>query len=425
MLIGTKLKNRERKFLKETFWYSLTTISFQFSRFFCFFVAAKILGPKQYGWWSLLSLFLLYRGITHFGVIPAMNREIPFFIGKKDFDRVNKIRSVTFSYLLVFSFLSVVVFLFSVLLIKDRLLKCALISMVILFFATQLYHYFQVYLKSSIQFKIMSLQQMLFSVSLPLIVIPLTIKYKLLGFILGQALVIFVICLYIKKKICFRPVIDFDKKELIRLIKIGFPIMLVALFYGLFTSADRWIISAYMDSESLGFYSLGLLVGNSLFLLPRSLAEQIYPRMVKSFGEYGNLRILVILKFKQLFLSLVIVIPLAILICIFFPIVVEIFLPSYLPSIEVIKIIVVGFVFLTIANSFGVFLLSINKQIIYLFVTLFSVVLNIILSIMFVKFGYGIVGVALGSAISYLIFSFCSFIAIIFILKKYGGENAA
>jgi len=413
-----------RKILKEIGVYSLSTILFQGSRFLCFFLSAKLLGPEEFGLWNLLSLLLLYRGITHLGVIPAMNREVPFLIGENKLLKVRKIRNVTFSYSVLLTLISSLLLLAITVFILNVNIKTSILAMISLFFFTQIYHYLQVYLKSSIQFNVMAWQQILLSIFFPLTVIPLTLIYKLPGFIFGQTIAIFLICLFISKKIEWKPSIDLDVKEFLHLLKVGFPIMLVSLLYSLFTTSDRWIISAYLSHKALGFYSLAILFGNALFLLPRTLAEQAYPRMVKLFGESHNFRKVFKLKLKYLLLCLAITIPEATLMYVSSPIIIKTFLPHYTPSIEVIGLTIIGFLFLAIANFSGIFLLSIGKQVIYLFITLFSIGINVVLSITLVKAGYGIKGVAIGSAISYFSFSVCSFLITAFILKRYGGKYA-
>ena len=416
----------QSSFFREFVFYSFSSFIYQFSRFVLLIFAAKILGPKAFGFWNLISLVLIYRGITHMGIIPAANREIPFFKGKGELQKVEEIRSVSFSYSLLLTLISCVLFLTTTILIESPSFRTPSQFMVILYFCTQMYHYLQVYLKSDRLFTLMSMQQLLYAFLLPLVAVPMAMKYGLSGFIIGQSMAIIIVLIFITIKVPFKFKITLNKKEGIRLIKVGFPIMIAAFLYGLFTTVDRWIITSFLSVKELGYYSLAIIIMGSISLFPRALAEQIYPRMAETFGNTLTYLSLVKWKVRQIVMSLSIIIPIVLVMFFIAPIVVRSFLPEYIPGITAMKIVLIGVLFLPIADSFGNFLLVINKQITYMYIHLFFVLFNLILGILFIKAGLGLNGVALSSAVSYFAYSITlSFISITILLrqKEYKGGD--
>ena len=393
------------QFLKEFVVYSVSSFAYQCSRFILLIIIAKIIGPKQFGFWNLINLILIYRGITHLGIIPAANREIPFYRGKNDLRKVEEIRSVSFTYSLIFTMAFSMLMLSVSLFINDKFIRFSCQLMAILYLFTQMYHYFQVYLKSGRLFGLMSLQQLFFAILLPVITIPLTLKYKLTGFIIGQAISIAILLVFIIKKTSFCLTLNFNKNEGVRLIRIGFPIMIAAFFYGLFTTVDRWIITSFLSVEDLGYYSLSIIVMGSISLFPRALAEQIYPRMAEIFGSTSNYLSLLKWKLRQIAISLSVTIPIILVFFFIAPVIVRSLLPDYIPGILPMKIILVGILFLPIADSFGNFLLVINRQTTYMYIHAFFVIFNTILGIYLVRTKLALNGIALSSTITYFIYS--------------------
>jgi len=393
-------------FFREFLLFSSSTILYHGSRFLTALGAAKILGPGVYGLWNMLNLILTYGSLVHLGVINAMNRDVPLFKGKRDFQRVEEIKRASLGFMFFSTIVATTGIAVSALFVENSMLRSSLQVMVLLFLCTQMYSYLQVYLKSNKRFYQMSYQQCVFAVLLPVVTIPLVIVYKLPGFILGQTIAILAVSSLIIVKfihIDLRPKLDI--RESIRLIKVGFPIMAVGLLYSLLTTVDRWVIISFLGVEELGYYSLAIMVIGFLSLVPMVIAQQIYPRMAETYGwtsSYTDLKKWII---RQFIMALGVTAPLLVGVYFIFPLIVERFLPAYMPGITAMKIILIGILFLSMTGGFGNFLNTVDKQVYYMAVQGFAVLVNLVLNITFVKIGLGINGVALGTAITYLIYT--------------------
>jgi len=400
---------RSSLFVKEFLLFASSTVLYQASRFAVGLVAARILGPPVYGLWNTLNLILIYGYAIHLGVINAMNRDVPLFKGKRDFRKVNEVRQVSLGFTIVSTLTAGAIIAVSSLTFINSLIRSSMQLMAILLICSQIYTYLQTYLKSDRRFTQVSYQQFAFAGILPILAIPLVIRYRLHGYILGQSLAIFAISILIVKTFPFSLRPKFSSQEISRLIKVGFPIMAAGLLYGLLTTVDRWVILNFLGVEQLGYYSLVIMITNMLTLIPMVIAQQIYPRMAETFGGTMNFSSLKKWVFGQIILTEAVMIPLLISVYFLFPHIIQRFLPNYVPGIAAMKIILVGLLFLPLAGGFGNFLNTVDKQVYYMIVQGIAVLINVGVNVAFVKIGLGISGVALGTSLTYSIYSLLLF----------------
>ncbi|UOE55164.1 hypothetical protein [Cytobacillus oceanisediminis] len=59
----------------------------------------NILGPEQYGYYLTISIAFTFIPMMQLGTLNGMNREVPFYLARKEFQRVKEVRNLTFSFL--------------------------------------------------------------------------------------------------------------------------------------------------------------------------------------------------------------------------------------------------------------------------------------------------------------------------------------
>ena len=394
-------KARRSPFLKEFVLFTVSTVALQASRFGVNLIAARQLGPETFGFWYILNLALAYGGLAHLGVVNGMNRDVPVFRGRGDAAKVQLIQSVTVAVLLVTTAVSGVALFVGLALWEGGAPRPALLALAALFVVTQPYLFLQMYLKSDGRFTHLSFQQLAFALLFPVGVIPFTSFYGLSGFIMGQTLVTLVVVLATVRAWTFnlKPVVDF--REVWRLVRVGLPIMLVGLMYTLLTTADRWVITAFLDVQQLGYYSLAIMVLGVLSLVPMVVSQQMYPRMAEAWGRTKAVAEVRGWALKQVGAATAVTLPLTALLYFAAPPLVRHFLPAYVPGIVALKIILLGPLFLALSGGFANLLNTLDKQVYYLYVQAAALGLNVFLNILFVRAGLGIAGVALGTSVTY------------------------
>ncbi len=392
--------------VNEFLFFSLSTGAYQISRLVVTLVAARWIGPDDFGVWNALYLILLYGVLVNLGVPNGMNREVPMLKGRGSDDLAHIAANVTLWFVLATSLLGAIA---TILVLSFGLVStistASLVAMGVLFLTWYVYQYFQMRLRSTIRFRQMTIQQFVFAGLLPLVVLPLTNSLKLTGFISGQAFVAFLAILVICRISSFQIEFQFDWSILRRLMKIGFPIMAAGLLFTLLISIDRWVILRFLGVESLGQYTLAILSVSILSLLPAVISQQLYPRMAFRYGSTGEKRSLLPIVLRQSLASMGVTLPLITVAFLLMPFFVETFMPDYVAGIRAARIVLVGLAFLPLTGGFGNYLNTVGRQVIYLSIISAAIVLNLVLDILFVKKGMGISGVAMGAAITYFIYT--------------------
>jgi O-antigen/teichoic acid export membrane protein len=396
-------KYLKHPFVREFFWFGSSYFAYQGSLFITYLITAKIVGPKLYGLWSILLIILSYATSSHLGILNAINREIPYSKGSGDIKRAEQLKRLGFASALTAGLVAFLVLIIISFLFSDHLFRNLLRVSAFFLFFQEIFLYFQIYLQSDRRFFEAGIQQFIAAFLIPAFVLPLLfLRCSLYGLILGQLLAI-VISLFVIARLIrfpFRP--DFELKKTIPLIKIGLPIMLVGLAFSFLTSIDRWVIFKFLSPDDLGFYSLAATIFGAVMLLPLIVSTLIHPRMAERYGKTKKYSFLIPLLVRGIFISLAILLPVILALFFIFPYGVIHFMPQYLPAIAPMKILLPGLLFLPLTYIFGSFFININKQIYYLMILFFAILLNLYLSISFVKIGLGISGVALGATITYI-----------------------
>jgi len=89
----------KEKIIKDTVIYSGSTFFAKMLGFGRSIIVARFLGPSLYGLWSALSIILEYSRYANLGVLNAMNREVPFYRGKKMISKCSKSEMRAFQWL--------------------------------------------------------------------------------------------------------------------------------------------------------------------------------------------------------------------------------------------------------------------------------------------------------------------------------------
>jgi len=410
---------RASKLFREFVLFGSSTILYQASRFIVLLVVASIVGPRDFGIWNLLNLVLVYGAYAPLGVGNGMNRDVPLFKGRGNVNKVREVRSVSAGFIGLSTMIIAACLVLIAPFVVDSSTVLALRLVSGLFLVFQLYNFCQIYLVSDSRFDQMSYQQIAFAVLLPAVAIPLAYKWKLNGFIVGQGFAYLAAALFMAKMVGFNFKPHLDWPEVRRLIRVGLPIAAVGLSYGLLTTVDRWVVQKYLGTTQLGYYSLTIVVGSVVTMLPKVLSDQIYPRMAETYGNTSDYRSLKRWIVGQI-ISTGAVLSLVVMVAFFaLPPLVRVALPAYQPGILPMRISLIGFLFLPLAGAFGNFLNTVSKQMYYLAVQLFAIPLEIILSILLIRLGMGIEGVALAMAITSFLYCFALFLVGMRMLRQH------
>jgi O-antigen/teichoic acid export membrane protein len=410
---------------KEFIFYASSTAFVQVARFGISLFAAKTVGLSVWGVWQLLYLLLAYSSFFHLGIINGMNREIPLLSGRGYSDKIDEVKGVTLgTVLLVCLAISILIFALSFLL-TGFVSASVMRALALLFTTYVVYNFIEVYLRSSALFIELSKQRYIFSIAFLLLVPPAVSVFRLEGYICSQSLVILLTVAFILKKHPLKIKPRLDLTEARRLVKIGFPIMIGFVIFTFMTTADRWIIATFLNFKQLGYYSLSIITIQGVMMIPIIVAQQFFPRMANTWGQTSDSEDLIKWVRTHSVINLGLLIPMTLLVYHLMPVFVEFYMPEFGPGITAMKISLAVPVFFGLATVFVNMLTIVDRQFQLMLIRAIVLVINIGLNIVFVKNGYGINGVALGTAVSFAFYYLAVFFLGKSVLRKMSQTQSA
>jgi O-antigen/teichoic acid export membrane protein len=198
--------------------------------------------------------------------------------------------------------------------------------------------------------------------------------------------------------------LSFDWDQIWHLIKIGFAMFLASILFRTFMNVDKIMIGKMLGIEQLGLYTIGIMAVQQVGSLPRFFNIVIFPHIQEKYGATKDVMDVkeMILK-PTYFISRLMPILTGIIIFLAQPIVLYV-LPQFKDGLGVMKILVLGYFFMAVNQMSSVLLFTIDKQ--KLLIPLYGVMVAVCIGFnyLFITMGLGIIGVALGTSISYFLF---------------------
>jgi len=397
----------EKEIIRDTSIFTVARYSAYFFTVLTGLVIAKVLGPASFGVYSALMLIVVYSQYSHLGLLFAMTKKVPFYRGKKQYNKVKETENIVFSgTMIIILFLSLVLIIASFFIRNvsvDTINGMRIIAGIVIL--QQIFYFYQHYLRAEKKFSVMGKILLIYSITYFIFIIALIMKFRLEGVFIAMLLAYIMAIFYLSKKDEFKLNIKFMPKKTIQLIKIGLPLLTMGIMTLFFISIDKIMIIKFMDKLQLGYYSFAAIVAGIVGFIPQSMNLILFPYIVEKYGEKENKNHIKNYLFQPT-LILSYLMPIIIgLVFITAPVAIYYVLPKYLPGIIPFKILICAAFFMSITLPASSFLITINKERKIILFQAISVILAIILNYIFIINGYGINGVAIATAISYLFYT--------------------
>jgi len=197
------------------------------------------------------------------------------------------------------------------------------------------------------------------------------------------------------------------------LIAVGIPMLLAALLASLFRSLDRWLILCLGDQPEimLGNYSLALLVSTQLYGFGNLLSIVMLPRYAELYGRTRCTASVAHLAARASLLHALALTLLAALSMTVAPAVLSWLLPDYRGGLAPIAWLVPGTVALVLSLAASQYLIALDRQRRVLAYQGIATLVGLVLIAAALRLGYGLVGVAAATSISYVANYFLLFLA--------------
>lgn len=343
-------------------------------------ITARLVMPDVLGTFNAFALIISYLPILQIGIMNALNRNLPYYIGKGDMETAKRQAATTNAWEL---FLGVVTG--SILLtmgVVNLFLKNYQNTWGYITIAIMAFHYFygtnylQILYRTNNDFNKLARITMIDSTVTFLSVVFVWL-WGFNGLCIRQVIcsLLGLVLLWIWKPMSVRP--EFEKRVFVDMVKIGFPIFLVGLVFAYWGTINNTIVLKLGGTQEYGFYALATMVYGVMSVFSSSIGQVLYPKMSMLYGSGAEIKDIIKLPTKYILTVLAFLIPTIILIWMLLPWAVSLLLPNYLPGIKAAQ----WMTLLLIPSLLGVYnnVFNINKrQVDYLVSIIIGIVIYLI-----------------------------------------------
>ena len=184
------------------------------------------------------------------------------------------------------------------------------------------------------------------------------------------------------------------------LVAAGLPLMLQNMLWMNMTNVDKLVILSRLNTESLAYYSMAQTIAASVLLVAAAVSRVNGPMMVRRFGETADAAALYGMSYRTV---IILAYGLPVLVATMWllgPAIFSIVLPKYTASLPLLDL--TGLTFYGMAITLGVSSLyvALGRQALNGLLLLIGMVVTAGLSLFFIAIGWGVIGVAVASAVS-------------------------
>lgn len=389
--------SKSKQILGDIGFYSSSIVLTQVVTVVAAVMMRHFLGPTQVGVWSFIQIVLMYAEYSSLGTMNTIAFEIPFYNGKGQAQKAERIKNTVFTFSLLSSLLfSAGLFLYA--LCRRQTLPpqlfYAFLFAAVLVLLQRINGLFIALLRAYKYFTLAGKQMFFSSIVNACLIGILSAKFKLYGFMVAMVFSFAFNIFYILKNIRFYFKFSLDLRELGSLIRYGFPLMIVALLGTFYETIDRMMITKFLGFESLGLYSIALMASSYIFSIPNSIGIVVVPNMQERYGQSEDKHDLkgYIDKSNLVFSCLI---PVLIGMGWFLvPYVVRTLLPKFIDGIPALRWLVLGGYFLAAGQTYSQFIYTIRRHFVLIPFSILSCGLAALFIWLAIRRGYGIEGVA-------------------------------
>lgn len=364
-----------------------------------------LFSPAQLGIWNLMGVIMGYGANATFGIQDGMNKAIPFLRAQDKLEQSEAIKDSVFWMNLLLGALAGFSLWIGSLIAPGSYVSGLRIISVTVFFQLIFYYLFSL-LRADSRFGLLSQGVAGLSILSTAFIVCLAVAFsdRLVGALVGLSIAYMLIVAYWFGRGQYKFAFRVNWGSIREALTLGFPLAILGFLSSIFLSIDRWIIATNLGEANLGYYALGIMGSNLLGLVPGSVASVLYPRMIEGFGAAQDPRGASRLLLNPLRAIAAIMLILICIATLGLPLLIQLFLPKYLPSVPMIEILVPGAFFLCIAPIAGNYMVAVNKQGWLMKVLIVTIIFTFLLDSLLLRAGYGVLGIAVGTVAGYSIY---------------------
>jgi O-antigen/teichoic acid export membrane protein len=252
------------------------------------YVIAKWLGPSAFGTWQFVNLYDRYSVYSGLGTRPALHRRIPFLRGRNDLEGMRAVLTtsftINFSGPIIYS-LIVLGISFS---IKEAFDAKALAAFAPVILLLTWMDYARLLSMATGYYSFRSRLEVQHDILFTLLSIGLVFVGGIYGVIAALGVASLINIIYSFRKLRNFCGFGINWKILRDLIVTGFPLTANGFLLTLMNTADKSLIAAMIDRETLGVYGVAYAGINVLRAIPVSLGQMIFVKFAEMDGKKAS-----------------------------------------------------------------------------------------------------------------------------------------
>lgn len=423
MADNSQLHTGEKELLSKSLFFSFSLYVRIFLKLLSGIFVAKLLGPSLFGLKNAFDLAIGYESYSDLGVFSALNRQVPFYRGEKNFEKARISIGSVFGINLYYASIAAIFMIAVSQYLGYRGYEPKYVDFALflgaMIFTGKLNGFVHTKLKIDQKFYLLSKIQLLYGFTASILSVSLAYFFGFRGLLISL-LTADVVCIgyfLLKERRFPKIIISFGLYW--QLLKIGFPLMILFVLIMLLNSADRTLILAMMSEKELGYFGIATVAAGVITTIPNAVHNVTVAPVMEKLGRTNNS-----LSIKNYFTDPMFImayfLPLMIS-CIYFAIhlPIEYYLDKYTSSISAVKIMMIGVYFQAVASPSLSISIAFNKQVRLILIVIPLVALNFGLNYILIKLGWGINGVAMGTSITF----FTYFCVLLYFASVQFGEN--
>ncbi len=359
--------NLEKELLHKSVYYSLALCLRMFVKLLSGIFIAKILGPSLYGLRNAFDLSISYESYSDLGTLSALNREAPYYRGKKDFQQFNSAVNSAFYINIIYAIFAAAILIMVSQYMRingyDRKYVDFAFFFGLMIFTNKLIFYLLTVFKIEKRFYLISNINLLYGLIAAVFGVILGYFWEFRGVLISLLLADIACILIMLSKSTIIPELKISFKMYWKLIKIGLPMMFLSLLLMLLASADRALILAMISEKALGYFGIATVATGIIVTIPQAIHSVTQAPVMEKFGRTSDRA-----RVKIYFIRAHDphgVYPSSLIACLNYSIhiPIEYYLDKYVQSITIVKILTIGIFFNAVSSPAMSISLAFNKQV--------------------------------------------------------------
>jgi O-antigen/teichoic acid export membrane protein len=319
----------------------------------------RYIGPEVLGTFNGIGLALGFTRFLQLGIFNGLNRELPYYIGCNDQPRVRELAAAAQAWAIVLGIVVGLPFLAVAgwqavsgnWTLAAGWLANGVVGFVF-FYATM---YLPATYRTSHDFARLSSVNVIQN-AIALLLVAAVVVWGFYGLCLRAAVPVLLGVWILRRWRPIRVSPKWNLSHLWRLLIIGLPIFAVGELGGpLWLLIDQKLVQHFLQDRGLGLYSMVIVAGSSMELLPQAFSQVLYPRMSEQYGRTHDLAAIMSMTVRPTIMLVAGIVPVVALAWFLAAPLATLLLPKYVEAVPAMQWSVLGSVVLSFCPVFNVY----------------------------------------------------------------------